>query len=90
MIEQDYGLNSILMVQQGGSKNIFDIYRLEDHEGNEITISQLIDKYLSDPETCFKVGWDDLEASDVGFGANPINHNQSYATQIIINHLQNL
>ena len=90
VLEQDYGLNSILMVQQGDLKNIFDIYRLEDHEGNEITISQLIDKYLSDPETCFKVGWDDLEASDVGFGANPINHNQSYATQIIINHLQNL
>ena len=61
VLEKDYGLMSILTVQQGGLKNIFDIYRLEDHEGNEITISELIDRYLSDPETCFKVGWDELE-----------------------------
>ena len=65
VLEKDYGLMSILTVQQGGSKNIFDIYRLEDHEGNEITISELIDRYLSDPETCFKVGWDELKPSDV-------------------------
>jgi hypothetical protein len=64
VLEKDYGLNSILMVQQGVEKNIFDIYRLEDHEGNEITISKLIDRYLSDPETCFKKGWNELEASD--------------------------
>ena len=64
VIEKDYGLMSILTVQQG-PKNIFDIYRLEDHEGNEITISELIDSHLSDPQICFQVGWDELEASDV-------------------------
>jgi hypothetical protein len=64
VLEKDYGLNSILTVQQGGSKNIFDIYRLEEHEGNEITISKLIDNYLSDPETCFKEGWDEMKPSD--------------------------
>jgi len=50
--------------QQGETKNIFDIYRLKDDEDNEITIPDLIDRYLSDPETCFKKGWDELEASD--------------------------
>lgn len=64
VIENDYGLNSILMVQQGVEKNIFDIYRLEDHEGKEITISELIDNYLSDPKTCFKEGWDEMKDSD--------------------------
>ena len=39
-------------------------YRLEDHEGNEITVSELTDTCLSDPETCFSKGWDELEASD--------------------------
>ncbi len=65
VLEKDYGLNSILTVQQGGSKNIFDTYRLEDHEGHEITISELIDTYLSNPEICFQVGWDELECTDV-------------------------
>ena len=88
-IEQSYGSRSKLSSERGG-KNIFDIYRLEDHEGNEITISELIDRYLSNPETCFKVGWDEMEASDVRFAVvSPANHNQSYATQIIINHLHN-
>ncbi|MFZ0405332.1 MAG: hypothetical protein WAL79_05875 [Nitrososphaeraceae archaeon] len=39
---------------------------MEDYQGNEITVSELIDTYLSDPETCFSKGWDELEASDVG------------------------
>ena len=30
--------------------------RLEDPDGNEITISELIDNYLSNPELCFEVG----------------------------------
>jgi hypothetical protein len=64
VLEKDYGLMSILTVQQGGSKNIFDIYRLEDHNGNQITISELIDTYLSDPETCFSKCWNEFEPSD--------------------------
>jgi len=40
---------------EGGifKKNILDTYRLEDHVGKEITVNELIDRYLSDPETCF-------------------------------------
>jgi len=30
------------------------IYRLEDAEGNEISANELVDKYLFNPETCFK------------------------------------
>ena len=48
----------------GGPENISDIYRLEDHEGNEITISDLIDRYLSNPELCFKKGWDEMKLYD--------------------------
>jgi len=38
----------------GIEKNIFDIYRLEDENGIEITPEQLVDRYFSDPELCFK------------------------------------
>ena len=31
----------------------FQRYKIEDRDGSELTIRQLIDKYLSDPETCF-------------------------------------
>jgi hypothetical protein len=31
------------------------IYRLEDAEGNEISAKELVEKFLSNPETCFKV-----------------------------------
>ena len=60
ILEKDYGLMSILMVQQGGVENISDIYELQDHKGKKITVSELIDRYLSDPELCFKQGWENL------------------------------
>ena len=53
VIEQSYGFRSKLSSEHGG-KNIDEIYRLEDHEGNEITLADLIDKYLFNPEICFK------------------------------------
>ena len=56
-IEQSYRTRSILSCK-GDVKNIFDIYKLEDHTGNEITISELVDKYLNNPELCFKKGWE--------------------------------
>ena len=34
-------------------KNIFDTYRLEDENGLEITLEELVDRYFSEPETCF-------------------------------------
>jgi hypothetical protein len=34
----------------------FDKYRLVDHEGNAISLQKLIDRYLSDPWTCFTNG----------------------------------
>ena len=64
VLEKDYGFNSISMVQEGVETNIFDTYRLEDHEGNEITIPVLIDSYLSNPGICFQKVWQEMEASD--------------------------
>ena len=38
-----------------GNNKILDVYRLEDHEGKEITPQELADRYFTDPgpETCF-------------------------------------
>ena len=38
-----------------GGKNDenFQRYKIQDTDGSELTVEQLIDKYLSDPETCF-------------------------------------
>lgn len=63
-LEQSYGFRSKLLLEHGGKKNISDIYRLEDHECNEITISDLIERYFSNPELCFRIGWDELEPVD--------------------------
>ena len=78
-IEQSYGSRSKLLLEHRG-KNIFDTYRLEDHEGKEITVSELVDKYLSNPELCFKEGWSELESSDVRFPA------QSQESQCLLCH----
>lgn len=75
-LEQSYGFRSKLSYKEGG-KNISDIYRLEDPEGTEITLAELIDKYLSNPELCFKTK----------FGRS---NNQNYAVQIVLNHLRNI
>jgi hypothetical protein len=42
----------------------FDIYRHEDHDGNEITVSNLVDRYLSNPELCFDVGRVEMELQE--------------------------
>ena len=55
-IEQSYRIRSKLS-SDGGSKNIFEIYRLEDHLGNEITIGELVGRYLNNPELCSSEGW---------------------------------
>ena len=56
-------------------KNIFDTYRLEDTDGTEITLDQLIEKYFSNPETCFIEDFDKPEA---------INRND-YSTMVLVN-----
>jgi hypothetical protein len=43
-------------------KNIFDIYRLEDENGLEITLEELAKRYFSDPETCFIEDYDKPES----------------------------
>lgn len=80
-LEQSYGFRSKQLLEGGGKKNIEDIYRLVDHEGNEITLSELIDKYLSNPELAFK--------EKVSSSKSQVQ-NQHYATQIMISHLQRI
>lgn len=43
-IEQSYRIRSKLSSNSGVEKNIFDIYKLEDHTGKEITIGELVDE----------------------------------------------
>lgn len=69
-LEQSYGFRSKLSSEQGGKKNISDIYTLQDHEGNEITISELIETYLSNPELCFNKGWSELKSTNNFGGAS--------------------
>ena len=44
-----------MVVQSGGVAH--QKYRLVDPEGIDITVDELIERYLSIPEICFKQGW---------------------------------
>jgi hypothetical protein len=56
-------------------KNISEIYSLQDSDGTEISVKQLIEKYLSNPESCF--------IADFETYRGPIN-NISYSKQITL------
>jgi hypothetical protein len=66
MIEQSYGFSSKLSSEHTSKnrENILEIYRLEDHQEDEITVSELVKRYLSSPELCFRIGWDEMEQVD--------------------------
>jgi hypothetical protein len=100
-LEQCYGFRSKLLLEHGG-KNISDIYKVEDHEGNEITMSELIDTHLSNPELCFKIGWAEMEPFEHDLQSDlrdseltalalttQASRNTVYANQILTNHLSN-
>jgi hypothetical protein len=57
------------------SKNILDIYRLEDADSTEITLEQLGERYFSDPDTCF------IEDYDKRAGIN----GNDYTTMVLLN-----
>jgi hypothetical protein len=42
---------------QGVKNSDFQKYKILDVDGSEITVNQLLDKYLSDPESCFIKAW---------------------------------
>lgn len=71
-------------------------YRLEDANGTEITVHELIHQYLGNPEICFKKGFDDtglvdfmLDNSQEQDRELTVAHrsNLNYATQILTKHL---
>jgi hypothetical protein len=47
-----------------------DIYRLVDENNNEITPEELTDRYLSDPETCFKVQDPTITQTNTNYSKN--------------------
>ncbi len=54
VIEESYRFLS-RQYSRGGVKNNDKKYLLVDPDGNEITVKELIDRYLNNPETCFRV-----------------------------------
>jgi hypothetical protein len=57
VIEEEYGFLRSTGAGEGCvNSKIF--YRLEDADGIEITVQQMIDKYFQDPESCFEKGFD--------------------------------
>ncbi len=56
-------------------KNISEIYRLEDANKTEISVKQLVDKYLSNPKSCFIADFERYRA--------PLN-NTFYSKQITL------
>jgi hypothetical protein len=82
-LEQSYGFRSKQLLEHKDKKNkdISNTYKLVDHEGNEITISELVVRYLSNPELCFK--------TKISPSKSPAQ-SLHYATQIMISHLQRI
>ena len=46
-------------------KNLLKIYSLQDENGIEITLDELVDRYFKDPETCFIKGYEEEEKEDL-------------------------
>lgn len=66
LLEQEFRTMCGLAASQGekNDKNNFERYRIEDADGTEITVSELIDNYLSDPETCFIKAYPELNQQE--------------------------
>ena len=61
VIEESYVFLS-KRYSRGGVKNNEKKYLLVDPDGNEITVQELVDRYLNNPETCFRVNGSITEA----------------------------
>jgi hypothetical protein len=65
-------------------KNIFDTYRLEDENRLEISLDELVERYLSDPETCFIEDYEHDHEYDKG-AVDVANSNNNYAKMVLLN-----
>jgi len=54
VLEKEYGIIIEQEDKRGLENCIFQRYKVLDIDGIEISVSELIDKYLSNPEICFK------------------------------------
>jgi hypothetical protein len=50
--------------KEGVKKDDFQRYKIVDVVGTEITVSQLIDKYLSNSDSCFIKGYPEFNDAD--------------------------
>ena len=64
VLEESYGFSSKLSWEEGGENNIFRTYQLLDSDGEEITVQELVERYLSNPELCFKPCWPQMKSYD--------------------------
>jgi hypothetical protein len=101
MIVLEKNFSSFVKYEEEGGleKNVFGKYRLEDADGTEITVHQLVQKYLYNPEVCFKKGFNDTDIVNIlidsqeqesqpnTITATAVKNNLSYARQILANHL---
>ena len=62
-------------------KNFSKIYRLEDSDGNEISVQKMIEKYFSNPEICFIKDFSKYEQSIAAANVR----NTEYCSQIVRN-----
>ena len=57
-IEEEYGFLRSIVTGEGCSSEKFSYpYRLEDADGTEITVKEMIERYFQDPESCFERGF---------------------------------
>lgn len=49
------------IVKQAANRGVDKKYILIDTDGSEITVDQLLDKYFSNPESCFVKGWPEFD-----------------------------
>jgi hypothetical protein len=65
LLEEDYRTIVKHDAKEGVKNSDFQRYKIVDTDGTtEITVDQLIDKYLSDPETCFIRGYPEFNNND--------------------------
>jgi hypothetical protein len=77
------GICLIFMVTQ------FYILAFVKHNNKDSRARTYIERYLYNPEICFKVAWDELEYSDGQLVTQESTSKMLYASQILRNHLNN-
>ena len=98
VLEQNFSSFVNYEAEGGLEKNVFRKYRLEDADGTEITVHELVQKYLYNPQVCFKKGFVDTDIVNILTNCqeqsptdtiilSAVKNNLFYASQVLANHL---